>query len=152
MDWVVVEGVKPWDGRYELPLDEFKLRNFEWGWIRRWTGYFPADVLNAMKGADAELLVALAVIALYRAGKVTREDVGGMFQRFEEENFGSFTLSSDDAEVEALDPPRPASSNGSETLSGGGSRTDSVSPETIPPATGSPVSATSVSVATRSPT
>jgi len=149
MDWVVVEGVKPWEGRYELPLDEFEFTTREWGWIRRWTGYRPADVLDAMKGADAELLAALAVIALQRAGKVTREDAGGMFDRFVDENFGSFTLTSDDPVEEPLDPPLPASSNGSETLSGDATRNGSASPETPP--SGSPVSATSVSVATRSP-
>jgi hypothetical protein len=152
MDWLVVEGVKPWDGRYELPLDEFQFTGREWGWIRRWTGIRPADVLDAMKGADAELLAALAVIALQRAGRVTREDAPGMFERFEDENFGSFTLSSDDAEVETLDPSPPASSNGNETVSGAGSRTASASPETIPLVTGSPGSVTSVSAATRSPT
>jgi len=149
MDWVVVEGVKPWDGRYELPLDEFEFTGREWGWIRRWTGYRPADVLDAMKGADAELLAALAVIALQRGGKVTREEAGPLFERFVDENFGSFTLTSDDPVEEPPDPPPPASSNGSETLSGDATRNGSASPEIPQP--GSRGSATSVSVATRSP-
>jgi hypothetical protein len=150
VDWLVVEGVEPWDGRYELPLDEFQFTNREWGWIRRWTGYLPASVLDAMKGADAELLAALAVIALHRAGKVNRDDAAATFERFEEENFGSFTLTSDDEEAETLDPPASASSNGNETDFGDGSRTATANPEpTTRSGTGSPGSGISVSAGTR---
>jgi hypothetical protein len=150
MDWLVVEGVTPWEGRYELPLDEFAFTGREWGWIRRFTGYRPADVLDAMKGADAELLAALAVIALNRAGRISRDDAPATFERLVDENFGSFTLTSDDAEeAEPLDPPSPTSSTSNGGSSGDATRNGSGSPETHQP--GIPDSATSVFVPARSP-
>lgn len=124
MEYVVIE-VKPWAGRYELPLDEFKFTNREWGWIRRWTDYLPATVRKGLTGADAELLAALAVIALCRAGKVANDDVDTMFERFEEEHFGAFTLAGDTIEEEPPDPPSSASSNGNATRSGDDSTTGS---------------------------
>ena len=36
--WLRLDGVKPYDGRYELDLDGQPLTRREWGWIKRNAG------------------------------------------------------------------------------------------------------------------
>ena len=73
MDYIVVEGVRPYDGRYEFDLAGQELTTREWGWIKRLSGYLPLTVEEGL--SDPELIVVFAVIALRRAGKVEPKDV-----------------------------------------------------------------------------
>ena len=51
MDWLVIESVNPYDGRYEFDLagDQFTTR--EWGWVKRLAGYLPDNLEDGLDGA-----------------------------------------------------------------------------------------------------
>jgi len=64
MEYIVLDGVKPYDGRW--PLDataDFTTR--EWGVIKRLSGYLPLTVNDGFQGGDPELFAAFAVIARF---------------------------------------------------------------------------------------
>jgi hypothetical protein len=117
MAYLVIEDVKPWDGRYELDLDTAELTRREWGWIKRHSGYLPMTIGEGFDGADPALVACLAVIALYRAGKITVDDVGGVFERFEDTPAMSTIRMEGDTEPDDVADP-PVSSNGSAHSSG----------------------------------
>jgi hypothetical protein len=118
MAYLVIEDVKPWDGRYELDLDTAELTRREWGWIKRHSGYLPMTIGEGFDGADPALVACLAVIALYRAGKITVDDVGGVFERFEDTPaMSTIRMEGDTADPDDVADP-PVSSNGSAHSSG----------------------------------
>jgi hypothetical protein len=154
MDWIVVKGVKPWDGRYQLDLDGFELTTREWGFIKRLTGYLPLTVDEGFQGGDPELFAALAAIALRRAGRVDNTQVAEVYERIADAPAGgTVRLESDRPPVEEDDAGPPAVSTGSSgSASGDGSTTSS---ETSPPTrngSGIPASAGSESQWARSAT
>ena len=70
---MVIKGVPPYDGEYELDEDRaFNAR--EWNWIKKVSGYMPLTIGEGFAGGDPVLFVALAVIAMARSGKVERAD------------------------------------------------------------------------------
>ena len=73
MDYIVVEGVRPYDGRYEFDIAGQELTTREWGWIKRLSGYLPLTVEEGF--SDPELVTVFAAIALRRAGKITVQEV-----------------------------------------------------------------------------
>jgi len=121
-DWVTIEGVKPWDGQYPLEIfgDE-PLTTREWGFIKRLSGYLPTDITVK----DPEVICALAVVALYRAGRVSAAEVPVTFERIIDAPFGSTVrLEGDEnAEEEGDDggplPPASTDANGSNVASAG---------------------------------
>lgn len=134
MDYIVLSGVKPYDGRYELNLtQEFTTR--EWGWIKRLAGYLPVTLTDDAF-SDPELACALAVIVLHRAGRIEKPEAAAMFDRLVDAPFGStITIETDDASAdEAGDagPPAPSSS-GNGSSSGESSKTSSET-SLLPPA------------------
>jgi hypothetical protein len=147
MDWIVIDGVKPYDGRYELdPTVEFSTR--EWGWIKRLAGYLPFNIEEAFTGGDPELFAVLALIALHRAGKVTIHDVPGLYERMIDSPFWTtIRLESDGAAgaVEDADAVPPAgSSTGNEPSSGDESTTSSETSPSHRNGSGTPESGSSV--------
>jgi hypothetical protein len=134
-----ITGVKPYDGRYPLVVGD-DMTTVELGWMKRFSGYLPLTVDTGLAGGDAELFCVLAAVALCRAGKITADEVPQVFERLSAVSFARmFTLYADDDEpVEGDDAGPPAgSSNGSESISGTGSRPSSDrSASTIPPGTG----------------
>ena len=98
MDFIVVEGVRPYDGRYEFDLAGQELTTREWGWIKRLSGYLPLTVEEGL--SDPELIVVFAVIALRRAGKVEPKDVPAVFERLSDAPFGAAITMETDVEVE----------------------------------------------------
>ena len=69
---IVVKGMRPWDGEYELDTDRaFSSR--EWHWIKRVSGYLPLTVREGFAGQDPDLYVALALIAMCRNGRIQRD-------------------------------------------------------------------------------
>jgi hypothetical protein len=70
---IVIKGIRPYDGEYELDTERaFNAR--EWNWIKRVAGYMPNTIRDGLAGGDPDLYVALAVIAMCRAGKVERTE------------------------------------------------------------------------------
>lgn len=147
MDWITVTGVKPYDGRYELQLDESPLTTREWGWIKRHAGYLPAD-LDEKTFTDPEMITMLALIAMRRADKITAAQVGEVWDRFVDAPFGSAITLEPDPDVAGEDDAGPPaeSSNGSSSISGDSSTTGSASSDEPPSPTGSPASVTSESL------
>jgi hypothetical protein len=148
-DWITVTGLKPWDGRYQLDLDEQPLTTREWGWIKRHAGYLPLT-LTGEAFADPELVAVLAVIAVRRAGTLTVAEVPALVERLADAPFGTtVTLETDDAQVRDADegdadPPRP-SSDVRPSTSGTSSPNGSATSAGPPKPTGAPASDTSVS-------
>ena len=137
MDWLTIKGGTVYDGRYEFDLAATDFTVREWGWIKRHAGYLPLTLEKGFAGADPELYVAFAAIALYRARRISAHDVPRVIEVLADVP-GTLTirLESDAPEVEEdggdepLPPPSSRSSTESERFSGNGSMTSS---ETSPP-------------------
>ena len=143
MDWIVIDGVPPYEGRWQFDLDTQELTTREWGWIKRLSGYLPLTVEEGL--SDPELIVVFACIALRRAQKVAPAEVPDVFERLSDAPFGSaITMETDVKEAaEEASPPPPSSSSGNGDASGDGSTKSS---ETSPPSlevSGTPASDTS---------
>jgi hypothetical protein len=146
VDYIVIEGVQPYDGRYELDLSG-ELTTREWGWIKRLAGYLPLG-LEDDSFSDPELACVLAVIMMRRSGRIQTQEVPGVFERLADAPFGAaITIEADETAPEETDDasPPPSSSNGSSAASGPSSATSSETWEPTPPATGTPASGSSPS-------
>ena len=148
MDFIVVEGVRPYDGRYEFDLAGQELTTREWGWIKRLSGYLPLTVEEGL--SDPELIVVFAAIALRRAGKVEPKDVPATFERLSDAPFGAaITMETDQSEeVEeetAKRNPPPPSSTSSDATSGLASSPSSATLPAPPKVSGTHGSVTSMS-------
>ena len=141
-DFVVVDGLKPWDGKYPLDTGDQPLTTREWGWIKRLTGYLPADfTVN-----DPEVICVLAVIAMHRAARVATDEVPDVYNRVIDAPFGAnirleVTEQAGDADGP---PPEPGVTSSSTPFSGNGSPTSSETSAPDLKPTGIPGSATSV--------
>ena len=70
--WLVIDGVQPWDGRYEI---DWEFTNQELYDIKRVSrGVRPAELLDALDSHDPGAFVGLAVVLLQRAGNRVDED------------------------------------------------------------------------------
>jgi hypothetical protein len=146
MDYLIIEGVRPYDGRYEFDLEGQEFTTREWGWIRRHANYLPVTASDGFVSGDAELMCTIAVILLRRAGKITTEDVPEAFERLADAPFTATlkweTTQADEAlEGDTADPT--ASLNGSTSSSGSVSPTSSESSGGDPKGSGIPASAIS---------
>ena len=107
MDYIVIEGVPPYDGRWEFDLEGRELTTREWGWIKRFSGYLPLTIDEGL--SDPELIVVWACVALTRAQKATPAEVPQLFERLIDAPYGStFTLETDVVEEE-VEESRPSS-------------------------------------------
>ncbi len=102
---IKIHGIRPWDGEYELDPDRsFNTR--EWNWIKKVSGYMPLTVQDGFAGGDPSLFVALAVISMCRAGRITREEGLRVADELAEAPFdgASITMVGDDAPEEDANP------------------------------------------------
>jgi hypothetical protein len=146
-DRIVISGVRPWDGSYEIDLDEQPLTIREWGWLKRYAGYLPAR-FDPDSWSDPELIGVLAIVALWRSGTIQPGDVGDVWDRLEDAPHGS-TIRLEFGEAIAAEDdagPPAVSSNASGSTSGDSSTTASVSSDAHRSRTGSPASDTLPSV------
>lgn len=117
MDWIVLNGVSPYDGRYPFevadPDGELNITTREWGWIKRLANVQPLTFEEAVRNLDAELMTVLAAIAMRRAGKIEQRDVPAVFDRLADAPFGSRILYETDSPADEDDagPPAPSSSS-----------------------------------------
>jgi hypothetical protein len=149
VNWLVIENIRPWDGRYEFATPDLWTTR-EWGWVKRLSGYLPMTVEDGWSGGDPELFAVMAIIALHRAGKVSAAEAPGLFtDRFADVPFGAtIRLEADQEETEPEETdagPPTSSSSGSSSANGDDSRPSSGRSALIPPASGIPASATSTS-------
>src|SRR5262249_1533855 len=143
VNWIVIEGVKPWDGRYEFDLDDQDLTTSECAWEKRFSDYLPLALQQGLEGSAPELFCAFALVALWRADKITTADAQQVYDRLADAPFGSTIRSeSDDAETMEVKPGPPASSSSASSgLHGDGSETRSGTTALVPPASWIPASA-----------
>lgn len=142
MDWIVIDGVAPWDGRYELDLNEQPLTTREWGWAKRYAGVLPVMV-DENTLTDPEMITLLAIVALRRNGKVEINDVPDLWERLQDVPFGS-TITFEGGPVDEDDAgPPPQKTDSRANSNGEGSPTDSETQVLRPSPTGSPPWATS---------
>ena len=118
---IVVKGVPPYDGEYELDTDRaFSTR--EWHWIKKIAGYMPLTVGEGFAGGDPELFVAVAVIAMCRSGKIRREDALQVAEHIAEAPYELTTITLvGGAQEEAEDELPPGLTSGHAGSSGSGS-------------------------------
>jgi hypothetical protein len=144
VDWIVVEGVKPWDGRYEFDLERQPLTTREWGWIKRLAGYLPITIDEGFDGGDPELFTCFAVIALRRAGQIENRDVAATYERIIDlPQERTIRIESDTEAIEDDASPPATSSNGKQGSSGPSSPTSSETLPLSPARSGTPASASS---------
>ena len=148
MDYLVIENIPPYEGRWPFDLERAELTTREWGWVKRLSGYLPLTIEEGL--ADPELITVFACIALRRAGKVDVQGVPALFDRLSDAPFGSaITMETDAEEVEEPSPP-PSSSNANGADSGRSSTPNSETSVLLPRVSGMPASASSVSAPQRS--
>jgi hypothetical protein len=146
VNWLVIENIRPWDGRYEFDIENEEPTTREWSWIKRFSGYLPLTIQQGLEGGDPELFCAFAILALRRAGKIEPGDVQQVYDRLADVPFGATIRLEADEPVEEGDAgPPPENSNGSSSITGPDSRPSSDRSAAIPPASGIPASATSTS-------
>lgn|SRR5574337_1508169 len=156
MALIRISQIPPYDGEYELDIERaFTTRELRW--IKQMSGYLPRTLQEGLEGGDADLFIALAVIAMERAGKVPREDVLQVADRLsdiplDDENGKIQILAEEDDQSPPASTPEPepssprslpASSESSSIASSDGSEPSGESPATTG-ATRSPTSLTSV--------
>lgn len=110
MSLIRIKGVPPFDGEYEFDVDRsFTTRELRW--IKQIAGYLPTSIQSGLDGGDADLVVALTVIAMFREGKISRDDVLAVADRFADEPIGddedAFLTVVLAEEVEEELPPEP---------------------------------------------
>ena len=138
-------------GEYELDIGEQPLTSLEWRWVKKISGYLPFTIDDGLAGGDPDVVIALAAIAMQRAGKITRDEVLATAEQLADVPFDDAHLQLVAGEVESPpppgrettgEPPRPNGSNGS---SGDDSSTTSENQAWSPGSTGAHGSATSAS-------
>ncbi len=129
MDAIVITGVQPFDGSYELDLDNSPFTTLEWRWIKQTAGYLPGTVADGFEGGDPDLIVALAVIAMHRAGKIRKEDATRTSEQLADVpvDGAKIVFRAEETVEDDARPPEVSESTGSSpTGSGGDSRTPTV--------------------------
>lgn len=118
MDKIKIEGVLPYDGEYDLDVSYFT--NRELNIIKRLSGVRAGELDEAFGAGDNDLIVALAVIALRRAGKTAAEDA------IWDAPSGKITFVADEVEADADPPVIPSSlrSDGEKPASSGNGSLD----------------------------
>lgn len=101
---IVLKGVSPFDGEYELDTEK-PYTGHELQLIKKVAGVRLNEIEDAARSADYDLFVALAVIALWRNGKVAKADALSAADVVLAAEAGSIQFV-DDAEVDASPPEK----------------------------------------------
>lgn len=144
---IVISGVKPFDGEYDLDLEGEPLTTLEWRWVKKISGYLPLTMGDGFAGGDPDLVCALAVIALRRNGKIQKDQALIVADRLADAPFdgAALQLRFDDAdengEGDAGPPEEPPATVSPKRSSGGSSSPSSDSHQANgQPSTGVPAS------------
>src|SRR5262245_11312430 len=138
MDWFVVEGLAPYEGRYPWDLIVPNLTVREWTWVQELAGVYPATYLERAGAADARLMAVLVVLAIRRAGTIGNDGVEQLVERLKDVTLDDnirFELGDPDTQEDDAGPP-PTSSSSNGGSSGEPSTTPSESSAETPPNTG----------------
>lgn len=107
---IVIKGVSPWDGEYELP-EGLAFKNTECHRIKQICDVRAGDLIDALEAGDAGAYVAVAAVAIDRTG--VKVDLNDLWQA----EIGCITI-----DARADGPPTPSVDEGapSETESSSG--------------------------------
>ncbi len=137
VNYVVIDGIPPWDGRYGF--DDFSFTNRELYEIKKVCGIRAAELIEALDANDTSAYVAVASVVMVKNG--TLVDLDDLWNA----KVGSITIEL--GAVDDADPPTtPAAESEpslTETSSGGGSSSVGDAPANDPSPTGSRSSETS---------
>lgn len=117
-EYLVVEGAKPYDGRYPLDLGDAPFTVREWGWLKRLSGYLPLTAADGFEGNDPELMLAIALVLMRREGKVEADDLVDTYGRLADRSGVRLRWESDGV-VEGDTPEDPTESSSESTSSHG---------------------------------
>lgn len=140
---IIISGIVPFDGSYELDFAEKPLTTNEWSWVRKFSNYLPLTMAEGLEGGDPSLMCVFALIALVRNGDVDKSErsLRGAFEALasapfdgegitvdfsDEENPASPGGEADPPPPERLTPP-PSEPDLTERPSGSDSPSESVS-------------------------
>lgn len=121
MDKIIIENIRPWDGTYNLDLEDQPLTMLEWRWVKKISGYMPLTIDDGLTGGDPDVVCAFAAIALHRSGRVGKEQVIAVADQLADAPFdGSAIRLIADEEETITDPPstaatEPPTPNGGES-------------------------------------
>src|SRR4051812_33842978 len=112
---------KPYAGDYELDVEDAPLTTLEWRWIKQLSGYLPATIGEGIRGGDPDVQLALAVIALVRAGRVAEQNVREAADRLAHAAVDAIEELPDPSEIAEAADPTKAQATDSPMTNGGGS-------------------------------
>ena len=72
-DLVIIKGIPPHDGEYELDLSSINMEEFHM--IKRLTGLVAGEVEDALMRIDTDVFVGLAAVVIQRSGKRVTQNV-----------------------------------------------------------------------------
>jgi len=127
MPKIVITDVPGLDGEYEFDMN-FTYRDFRT--IKQVSGVRANEVMDALQAGDLDIIIALAEIALRRAGKV--HSVDELLDA--DASTGSITLDVSDMEAEENPPPLEPELRSNDERTSSGNGTNGVtedSPETL---------------------
>lgn len=130
----MVVSVPPYEGEYPFDLNGQPLSTLEWRWVKRISGYLPLTVSDGFAGGDPDLFVSWAVIAMVRAGKITKDEIMPVADLLAEAPFDGAAISfkGEVSEEDEADPPTISSPDDSKPASGESSRESTEpSPESV---------------------
>ena len=105
----IVLNTPKFKGEFDFDIAAEPLTNLEWRWVKRLSGYMPMTVDEGLHGADPDLFVAFAVIALARAGRIPASDALNVAESFADLPFdGTAITFIGDQDGDTDDPPEPA--------------------------------------------
>lgn len=106
----IVLNLPRYKGEYDFDIEAEPFTALEWRWVKRISGYMPMTIDEGWRGGDPDLFVALAVVAMNRAGKLREEDVFTAADTISRAPFDGTAITivadEDDQETEA-DPTTP---------------------------------------------
>lgn len=129
-DHIIIEGVRPFDGAYELDLENQPFTALEWQWLNKIAGYLPMTIEDGFQGGDPMLFVTLAVIGLHRAGKITRDQAFEAGRQLADVPFDGTRIRYEGEAVEdpPAETPEPAGDSENKNSSNEDSGADSTTP------------------------
>jgi hypothetical protein len=127
---------KPFAGDYRLDIEEEPLTTLEWRWIKRISGYLPATIREGVRGGDPDINIALAVIAMARAGRIAEADVIDVADRLARASIDNLEEIIDPSEELGEDPTTPQATESHTPNGGSFGNSTSENPDNHPPPTG----------------
>lgn len=137
----IILATPRYKGEFLIDFDDPPPSALEWRWIKKIADYYPSTVGLAIDRADPDFYIALACIALVRAGRIAKDDVYQTADELAELPVDGVTLRYEIGRQEAAaeDPPvappptgPPAASTGAYSSSTSAPPAPSLSPTGAP--------------------